>query len=207
MPDELEGTAKFLFEMGQLKRSKRAGWWLAGVKDPETIAEHSFRTALIGMILALMEGADPGRVAMLCVLHDTQETRVGDIPSVGRRYIKAASNQAVTADQVAEFPTAVGQALRVLVDEYEDRESVESSVAHDADKLECLVQAREYQAQGYPDMPPWVETSAARLRTPSAQQLAKACQDVPPKEWWRPFVEAYGRPGPDGDGGRDEGPE
>lgn len=35
------GTAGFLMEMGMLKRAKRSGWWITGVKDPETIAEHS----------------------------------------------------------------------------------------------------------------------------------------------------------------------
>lgn len=53
------GTAGYLYEMGMLKRAKRAGWWIVGVKDPETIAEHSFRTAVIGAVLAMMEGADP----------------------------------------------------------------------------------------------------------------------------------------------------
>jgi hypothetical protein len=37
--------AKYLYEAGQLKRVKRSGWWIAGVKDPESVAEHSFRTA------------------------------------------------------------------------------------------------------------------------------------------------------------------
>lgn len=37
-----------------LKRAKRSGWWIAGVKGPETIAEHSFRGALIGSVLAMM---------------------------------------------------------------------------------------------------------------------------------------------------------
>ncbi|MEU1687764.1 HD domain-containing protein [Micromonospora sp. NPDC005707] len=63
----------FIFESGVLKRAARTGWWFAGVKHPESIAEHSFRTAFIGMMLAAMEGADPARVSMLCVLHDTQK--------------------------------------------------------------------------------------------------------------------------------------
>ena len=76
--------------------------WIAGVKDPETIAEHSWRTAVIGAVLAMMEGADPAKVALLATFHDTQETRVGDIPWIGRRYLTAASNEAVTTDQVAD---------------------------------------------------------------------------------------------------------
>jgi putative hydrolase of HD superfamily len=37
---------------------------------------------------------------------------------------------------------------------------LEARLAKDADKLECLIQAREYQAQGHEDVPPWIETSA-----------------------------------------------
>ena len=41
------------------KRVKRSGWWVAGIDDPESVAEHSYRTALLGYILASLEGADP----------------------------------------------------------------------------------------------------------------------------------------------------
>jgi len=190
---ELKGMATFLYELGQLKRSKRTGWWLAGVKDPESIAEHSFRTAIIGHLLAVLEGADPARTALLCLFHDTQETRVGDIPSVGRGYFAAAPNERITQDQIAEFPGEVGRAVRDLVEEYEGRTSLEALVARDADKLECLIQAREYRVQGYENVTPWEETSAASLRTVSAKRLAEACQQIPPGAWWRAFVEAYGR--------------
>ena len=115
--DQAKGTAGFLLEMGMLKRAKRSGWWIAGVKDPETIAEHSFRTAVIGAVLALMEGADPAKVALLCTFHDTQETRVSDIPHIGRRYLDAASNEKVTADQVSAAHPAVREGIQRIVEE------------------------------------------------------------------------------------------
>lgn len=59
--------AAYLTEAGHLKRTKRAGWWIAGVRDPESVAEHSFRVAVVGYVLALMEGANPDRTAALCV--------------------------------------------------------------------------------------------------------------------------------------------
>ena len=79
----------------------------------------------------------------------------------------------MTADQVADFPADAGQAVRDLVEEYEARQSLEARLAKDADKLECLIQAREYQAQGHEDVPPWIETSAAALQVrfgPSARR-------------------------------------
>jgi putative hydrolase of HD superfamily len=195
MPEpDVEGLTNFLYEMGLLKRYKRTGWLIAGVDNPESIAEHSFRTAIIGYVLAVMEGADPAKTAVLCLFHDTQETRIGDVPSVGKGYVVTAPNPEVTTDQVAGSPSAVGQAVRELVDEYEGHRTVEARLAKDADKLECLIQAREYQAQGHEDVPPWIETSAAALQSTSARQLAEACQQVPPRQWWKPFAESYPRP-------------
>lgn len=188
---ELAALANFAYEMGLLKRAKRTGWWLAGISDPESIAEHSFRTAIIGMLLALMAGADVGRTVMLCLLHDSQESRIGDVPSVGRPYVTTAPHPAVTADQVADFPDKLGRAIREVVDEYEARESPEALLARDADKLECLAQAREYQALGNQSVQPWIDSSVAALRTPAARQLADACLRVPPGQWWQSFSDAY----------------
>jgi putative hydrolase of HD superfamily len=109
-------------------------------------------------------------------------------------YVVTAPNVEVTSDQVADFPEDAGQAVRELVEEYEARESQEARLAKDADKLECLIQAREYQAQGHEDVPPWIETSAAALQSPSARRLAEACKKVPPRQWWKAFADSYPKP-------------
>ncbi|MEW2087052.1 HD domain-containing protein [Streptomyces sp. NPDC005283] len=186
--DEAKGTAGYLLEMGMLKRAKRSGWWIAGVKDPETIAEHSFRTAVIGAVLALMEGADPAKVALLCTFHDTQETRVSDIPHIGRRYLTAASNEDVTADQVSAAHHSVRVGIQRIVEEYENSSSLEVLVAHDADKLECLVQAVEYREQGHQNVQNWIDTSAANLKTPSAQALAEAALNMTSVDWQKTYL-------------------
>ncbi|WP_149563911.1 HD domain-containing protein [Streptomyces cacaoi] len=183
-----QGTVGYLMEMGALKRGKRSGWWIAGVKDPETIAEHSFRTAVIGSVLAMMEGADPGRVALLCTFHDTQKTRVGDIPWVGRRYLTAAKNEDVTRDQVADAHPKVAAGIQAVVDEYENGDSIEVLVAHDADKLECMIQGLEYLEQGYRNAREWVDSTRAKLKTPSAIALADAAQNMSSVEWQRTYL-------------------
>jgi hypothetical protein len=81
---DLEGMIDYLYEMGLLKRLPRAGWLVAGIDHPESIAEHSFRAAIIGYLLASVEGADPARTALLCLFHDTQESRIGDVPGWAR---------------------------------------------------------------------------------------------------------------------------
>lgn len=180
---EIDATARLIYETGLLKLSKRTGWWLCGVKDPESIAEHSFRTAIIAGLLAGMEGADPARATFLAVWHDTQETRVSDIPHLGRRYLKAASNEQVTEDQTAGLPSVVAEQLRALVRDYENGDGLEVQCAHDADKLECLFQAIEYRDTGHQNVGGWIESSRAKLRTKSAQRLADAAVAMSSQEW------------------------
>lgn len=182
------GSMSYLMEMGALKRSKRSGWWIVGVKDPETIAEHSFRTAVIGSVLAMLEGADPAKVALLCTFHDTQETRVGDIPWIGRRYLTSATNEEVTADQLADAHPVVAAGIQAVVDEYENGDSLEVLVAHDADKLECMIQGLEYLEQGYRNAQEWVDSTRAKLKTPSAIALAEAAQGMSSADWQRTYL-------------------
>jgi 5'-deoxynucleotidase YfbR-like HD superfamily hydrolase len=186
----LAGAATFLFEMGHLKHVPRAGWLLLGISQPETVAEHSFRVGIVGMELATLEGADVGRTAALCILHDAHETRIGDVPSVGRAYVTTAVPEAISAHQTSAMPDAMAKVFQDLTAEYEAGETLESLVARDADKIETLLQAVEYQAQGH-DTSAWRETSTAALRTDSARQLAQAINAADPHSWWSAFAASY----------------
>lgn len=186
----LTGIAAFLFEAGHLKHIPRSGWLLLGIKQPETVAEHSFRVGLVGIALAALEGADPGRTAALCLMHDVHETRIGDVPSVGRAYVTTAVPEAVTAHQTSGMPTEVAKTFQDLTAEYEATETLESKVAHDADKIETLLQAAMYETQGYA-AEPWRDTSIQALRTDSAKQLAQAIVTTDPRGWWMTFASSY----------------
>lgn len=181
--DGAAGIAGFAFELGVLKRLRRAGWWHVGVRDPESVAEHSLRVAQLAGLIAAEEGADPARAAFLAIWHDSQETRTGDIPHTARPYLPAVDNQAVTADQVKRLPQAARRAVRDAVAEFETQATAEARCARDADKLECLIQAVEYRAAGYADVQGWIDSSYAALRTATARKIADAAQTVSPLAW------------------------
>jgi hypothetical protein len=63
-------------------------------------------------------------------------------------------------------------------------------VARDADLIETLLQATEFQAQGHDTMA-WRETSAAALQTSSARQLAQTIGSSDPHGWWSAFAGSY----------------
>jgi putative hydrolases of HD superfamily len=186
---ELAGAAAFLYEMGHLKAVARSGWLLLGIPLPESVAEHSFRTGIAGIILAAIDGADVGRTAALCLLHDAHETRLGDVPSVGRAYVSTAAPEAVTAHQTAGMPAPAAKAVTDLVAEFEANETREARLAHDADKIEMLAQAIQYQAQGH-DTREWQENALAALRTEAGSELARAVT-AGSLQWWAPFNASY----------------
>jgi putative hydrolases of HD superfamily len=171
--EEPQDITGFLYEIGLLKRYPRTGWSLAGVPAPESVAEHTFRASATAAVIATMEGADPQRAAFLALWHDTQETRITDLPHLTRQYVTAARNETVASDQVRPLPAGIAVMIHNAVTEYEIGATPEARCAHDADKLECLLQAREYQDQGHQNLQPWIDSSIASLRTPSAKQLAE----------------------------------
>jgi putative hydrolase of HD superfamily len=185
----LAGVASYIYELGFLKNSPRTGWNMLGIPLPESVAEHSFRTTAIGIALAVMEGADIGHTTALCVLHDTAETRISDIASVSRAYLIATRAEKVAIDQTAGMPDKMRETYRNLVAEFEAAETLEARCAKDADKLELLAQAKEYERQGY-DTAEWQQTSSEALRTESGQLLGQAILTTSPV-WWKFFADSY----------------
>jgi len=178
--------ARYLHELGLLKRIKRSGWWIAGIEDPESVAEHSFRAAVVACFLARQEGADAWKAATMALLHDTGEARVNDLHRLGRSYVDwSGVEEKVIADQTRNLPAALGGEVRTLLEEIRRGESAEARIVKDADGIECLLQAREYAAAGH-DVEEWIRSSVDELRTESAKKLARAILAVRPHDWRRP---------------------
>ena len=168
-------TTRFLYELGLLKRYPRTGWLQLGVRTPESVADHSFRASVVAAVLASAEGADPQRAAFLALWHDSQETRTTDLPHLAQRYVTSVPHDQITEDQVRPLPPALGSLIRAAVQEYEAGATPEARCARDADKLEMLLQAREYEAQGHRDVRPFIDTTGRKL---AEEALAE-----PPHGW------------------------
>jgi putative hydrolase of HD superfamily len=190
---DLAGVARFVFEVGHLKRVPRTGWFLAGVDAPESVAEHTARTTVIALLLSALspDSVNAGRVAMMCSIHDMAETRTGDVPSVGKKYLVKSDDLAVLDHQLAGVPPKVRDALTQLIIEYDERATIEARLARDADKIECLAQALEYQRVGVADVHHWVQGAYESITTEVGHALADAILAESPDSWWRDFVASY----------------
>jgi putative hydrolase of HD superfamily len=197
---DLDAVVRLAYEWGELKRLPRRGWLRAGVERPESVADHTARTAMLAWVIAGLEGADQERAATLALFHDSQEPRTGDLDHVERNYLQAVSNEQITDQQAEALPQPLAGRLRALVGEYEGRASREAECARDADKLEMLLQALEYQQQGRGSMETFMQTAVAALRTGSGRRLGEAAMRVPPAAWWQAFARGVAPVRPEGSG-------
>lgn len=187
MTDEAaEAIAVFGYELGLLKRIRRSGWWHAGVRDPESVAEHTMRAAQLAAILAAEEGGDPARASYLALWHDSQETRTGDLPHTAGAYLSKPDPRRITGDQTELLPERSRATVRDAVEEYESRRTLESLCAKDADKLEMLLQAVEYRDVGVHRVDAWIESARAGLKTQTGRRIAEAAIAVSPLAWRHP---------------------
>lgn len=176
-------------EAGVLKCVRRSGWWMIGIKNAESVAEHSFRAALIGYVLAKMERADPYPVVMMALLNDLHEARINDLHKVGHRYIDfPVAERKASREQLAGLPPSVGKELAGWTQELFDQGTPASVIARDADLLECMVQGKEYHDQGRHRAIDWMNRPAHLLRTRSARSLAKTLKGWKSDRWWLRLV-------------------
>lgn len=85
----MAGIARFLHRVGRLKATPRTGRLDRGISQAETesVADHSFRVALVAWLAASVPPAsadepalDADRVLRLAVIHDLTEALTGDMP-------------------------------------------------------------------------------------------------------------------------------
>lgn len=184
MPEDVKNVVKFLFEAGALKNIKRSGWWLAGVKNPESVAEHSFRANLVGYFLAKMEDADADKVLKMLLFHDLIETRLCDVNKVTRHYIDADKAEKEIAEEQAAMLEKFGEEYAELFNEFMERKTNEAIIAKDADYLENAFQAKEYLDVGYKEAQDWLDNIKKALKTESAKSMFK--EIINSKEtWWK----------------------
>lgn len=76
---ELDTLLARLEMIAGLKDVARSGWVLRGIERPESVADHSWGTAYLCLLLA-PAGIDRERSVAMALVHDLAEVETGDIP-------------------------------------------------------------------------------------------------------------------------------
>jgi putative hydrolase of HD superfamily len=181
----MKSIAEFIIEAGLLKRTRRSGWSVVGISNAESVADHSFRCALIGYFLARSERIPAEKVVMMALLNDIHETRITDLHKMAQRYIdgEKAEDRAF-AEQAKTLPASLRKEFMALRAEYRSQKTGASIIARDADILECLIQAREYETTGYKSAVIFTKRAPNFLKTKSARRLWRYIRKGNVNAWW-----------------------
>lgn len=173
--------ADFLFEADILRRLPRSGFTFLG-DGTESVAEHSFLVAIIGMTLArICPEIDGTKLMTMCLIHDLPEARTGDMNTVNKKYTQTNEAKAI---QDCFGPLPFGNDLSALLKEYNASETEEAKLAHDADQLALLVVLKYLQDTGCKPTENWIPPVSKRFVTDVGRQLAQTVLETHKDHWW-----------------------
>lgn len=144
----------------ELKDLRRTGWVLRGIEEPESVADHSWSTALLCLLYAPLAGEalNCDRTVAIALVHDLAEVEVGDIP----RRITPGDDTPTTEEKADRERRAMERLtasaggpgtpenlslshIRELWDEYEAGLTAEARFVRDMNLIDMCLQALLYE--------------------------------------------------------------
>jgi len=176
----------FLYEVGTARNIVRGHCQLIRNAD-DTIAAHSFRTAIIGLILAELEETNEDKVLKMCLLHDLAEIRTGDANFINKYYRVEQEEKAIQG----QWKDIVGgKKVISLLKEYNERKSKEAIVAKDADILDQIFLQKEYLFHRPYDFKKWHDNMERQVKTKSALKIARLVFKTRTMDWLYDFAKS-----------------
>ena len=135
----------------QLKYIKRAGWISkVKVQNPESVADHTFAVCAISMVLSDILGLETEQVIKMAILHDLAESKIGDyIPNEISKKHKMLQEKKAMNSILHYLPSNIRRNYKKIWEEYLQNKTDVAQLVHRVDKLEMILQARQYAKEGY----------------------------------------------------------
>ncbi|MCD8554885.1 HD domain-containing protein [Seleniivibrio sp.] len=180
MKEISDRSATFFYELGILQTMKRSGQDYLG-SGTQSIADHIFRTAMIGFTMAKMVPCDADKVLKMCMFHDLEESRTGDLNYLQQNYVNSDDEKALN-HVVKGLP--IEEEVSTCIDEYAAQQSLEALIAKDADTLELIFFLKEQLDKGNKQAENWIKASSQRLKTDIGKEIMQSCLERMYYEWW-----------------------
>lgn len=154
---------------GNLKSIKRAGWKRYNIANPESVADHSFRTALMTMVLADKK-LNVNKSLKMALVHDLGESIVGDVPErKGTDFKSKLKKESSALKKLAIFSGS--NEIFSLWNEYENNKTKEAKFVQEINKLEMALQAYEYERRYGIKLNEFFADAKNAIKTPSLAKL------------------------------------
>jgi putative hydrolase of HD superfamily len=121
-----EKLIEFFRELIKLKKTQRSGWVVSGVKNVESVADHSFMTTLMVLILGKEKDIDLGKSLKMAIIHDIAECRIGDVITWENFHMTKDGKKGIEEEAMKNLLSVLGDQGKEYFDiwrEYEERSS------------------------------------------------------------------------------------
>ncbi len=141
----------FFYIVSELKKIPRKGWKnKAGIERPESVADHSFGTAIMAMVLSDSNKLNTEKIVKMAILHDLAESITGDfMPDEISKHNKTIAESDAMKEILSTLPELLAKKYKLIWKEYLEGVSEEAILLHEIDKLEMAIQAAKYSSEGF----------------------------------------------------------
>lgn len=137
-----------------LKNVIRTGWlnWHVNADRVESVAEHVYGVQMlaIAMYSEYQYDIDMKKVIFMLAIHELEETIIGDLTYLDispeeKKKVGHAEVEKILANLIN------GDEIKALIWEFDEHKTKEALFAYHCDKLECDLQCKLYDEEGYVD--------------------------------------------------------
>lgn len=141
---------KFLENAINLKKIPRQGWIeKLDIKNPESVADHTFMMAVVGMLISDTENYNFEKILKMILLHDLAESKIGDFtPDQISKEKKLELENQTFSELLDTIPENLQKNYQKIWQEFIDCTTDESQLVHEIDKFEMAIQAKKYEQSG-----------------------------------------------------------
>ena len=181
----------FLAIAAHLKAVPRQGWIeKLSIKNPESVADHTFSMAIIGMSLSDSQNYNTEKILKMILLHDLAESITGDFTPQQKSEHEKFILENNAFDKILNYlPENLRKQYFSIWEEYQKNDSKEANFVHQIDKLEMALQAKIYskQIKLTDDLKPFFDSAKREIKDPNLlklfnqicnNQIIKKCQKV-----------------------------
>lgn len=160
-----------------LKKIYRQGWIdELRIPHPESVADHSYSMAMMGMIISDLENYNSEKIIKMILLHDLSESKIGDYTpgQIDLKKKNEIENKAFLKI-LEDLPIPIKSQYHIIWKEYQEHRSPESKIVHQLDRLEMSLQAKTYQNEGHPikKLEPFFESAKKDINHPKLKEILR----------------------------------
>lgn len=152
--EETDELLRLYSRMDRLAELPRTGWLVAGIDNPESVADHTYGVLVVALWLAdrVEADVDVERVLRIALLHDAGEALLTDLPRPVKELMGRESVEEAETRACRELFGEVGEAWSDAAEAYRRQDSDEARLVKAADRIQMAAKALVYRSQHRGDL-------------------------------------------------------